>query len=293
MWKYILKVITLALLITTINAVVSLRTGMTWEWQLTDFPIPTLNTTDDIFDVDLFLVTEDEIQTLKSLGKIVICYINAGGYEDWRADAYLYPNNILGKKLDNWSGERWVDIRNITILGTILTARMDLAVAKGCQGIEPDNIDAYEQDTGFHITSETQLAFNLWLVQEAHLRDLSIALKNDLDQIPDLVDYFDFLIVEQCFQFNECYKVTPFIQQNKAVLGVEYYGKTANFCPEANAMNISLMKKNLCLDPWRIDCWSWNGTDVVLDGGWAPNGTLRGLPSVFVLLLLLVLINVI
>ena len=46
-----------------------------------------------------------------------------------------------------------------------------------------------------------------------------------------LVDDFDRALNEQCFQYNECDLLTPFIQAGKAVFGVEYSGDPADFCP--------------------------------------------------------------
>jgi hypothetical protein len=66
-------------------------------------------------------------------------------------------------------------------LGPILFARLDLAVAKGCDGVEPDNVDGYANNTNFPLTVQDQLQFNIWLANEAHARGLSIGLKNDLD----------------------------------------------------------------------------------------------------------------
>ncbi len=39
---------------------------------------------------------------------------------------------------------------------------------------------------------------------------LAVGLKNDLDQLVDLVGDFDFAVNEQCYRFNECNKYTPF-----------------------------------------------------------------------------------
>jgi hypothetical protein len=43
----------------------------------------------------------------------------------------------------------------------------------------------------FPLTYEDQLALNIWLPQEAHKGGLSICLKNDMDQVCDLLPYFD------------------------------------------------------------------------------------------------------
>src|SRR3972149_750836 len=81
----------------------------------------------------------------------------------------------------------------------IMRERFDLCRDKGFDGIEPDNMDGYTNDTGFPLTYEDQLRYNLWLAQEAHARGLSIGLKNDPDQGTDLVHDFAWALSEDCF----------------------------------------------------------------------------------------------
>ena len=57
----------------------------------------------DIYDIDLLDAPSQTIADLQADGKKVICYFSAGTYEDW----------------------------------------CDLAVTKGCDGVEPDNMEAY------------------------------------------------------------------------------------------------------------------------------------------------------
>ena len=106
---------------------------------------------------------------------------------------------MIGKNLDDWEGERWLDIRRLDVLGPIMEARMELCEDKGFDGIEPDNVDGYLNDTGFDLTYEDQLRYNIWLANAAHEHGLSIGLKNDMDQAADLLAYFDWALNEQCF----------------------------------------------------------------------------------------------
>jgi hypothetical protein len=69
-----------------------------------------------------------------------------------------------------------------------------------------------------------------------------------------LLPYFDFSLNEQCFQYHECDKLTPFVDAGKAVFGVEYHLDTADFCPDANAMDFNFLKKKLSLRAWRVAC---------------------------------------
>ena len=81
-----------------------------------------------------------------------------------------------------------------------------------------------------------------------------MGLKNDLEQVSELLGDFDWALNEQCFEYDECDLLDPFVAAGKAVLGVEYTGDPATFCPLANAKGFSWLKKNLDLDAWRIDC---------------------------------------
>ena len=51
---------------------------------------------------------------------------------------------------------------------------------------------------------------------------MSVALKNDPEQARELVGRFDFAVVEQCFQYHECGRFSPFIEAGKAVFEAEY-----------------------------------------------------------------------
>lgn len=223
-----------------------------WQWQLSG----DIDTSFDVemYDIDLFDAPQDVMDELHGDGRIVICYFSAGSYEEWRPDAGDFPDEVLGEPLEDWPGERWLDIRRIDLLGPIMAARMDLAVQKGCDGVEPDNVDGYANESGFSITAEDQLTFNIWLSNEAHQRGLSIGLKNDLDQILDLLPYFDWALNEQCFQYEECELLLPFVDAGKAVFGVEYEGDPAVFCPLANAYNFDWLFKDIDLGPDQIAC---------------------------------------
>ena len=228
------------------------KPGTSWQWQLSG----TIDTSVDaaMYDIDLFDTPQSVIDELHAKGHTVICYFSAGSYEDWRPDKDRYPSEVLGRDLDGWPGEKWVDIRRIDLLGPILADRLELAKTKQCDGVEPDNVDGYANDTGFPLSAADQLAFNRWLAGQAHSRGLSIGLKNDLGQVLDLVADFDWALNEQCFQYDECDLLLPFIQAGKAVFGVEYSGDTADFCPQANANNFDWLKKKIYLDSWRIPC---------------------------------------
>ncbi|GAB4431716.1 MAG: endo alpha-1,4 polygalactosaminidase [Anaerolineae bacterium] len=226
--------------------------GTSWQWQLSG----TIDTSFDVemVDIDLFDAPQSVIDQLHADGRVVICYFSAGSWEDWRDDAGNFPASLLGKPLDGWPDEKWLDIRQLDTLGPLMQARLDVAVQKQCDGVEPDNVDGYSNNSGFPLSAADQLAYNRWLAEQAHSRGLSIGLKNDLDQIPQLVDYFDWALNEQCFEYDECDTLTPFVAAGKAVFGVEYSLAPEAFCAQANALNFDWLKKNLDLDAERIAC---------------------------------------
>jgi hypothetical protein len=228
-----------------------------WQWQLTG----TIDQSVDVpmYDIDLFNVSASEVASLHAKGRKVVCYLSAGTYENWRPDASQFPAAVLGGS-NGWPGEAWLDIRRIDLLGPIMLARMDLCQQKGFDALEPDNIDGYSNTTGFPLTAQDQLNYNIWLANAAHARGLSIGLKNDLGQVQQLLGYFDWALNEQCFEFSECALLKPFTSAGKAVFVVEYNLATSAFCPQAVALSFNAMKKNLNLDAPRTACPSPSGT---------------------------------
>ena len=108
----------------------------------------------DVFDIDLFTNSETVLQTLHKLGKKVICYFSAGSYEPNRPDSSQFKLSDMGKGVDGWPGERWLNISNSNVR-SIMTARIQFAAQKGCDAIDPDNIDGYVSkffllQTNFH-----------------------------------------------------------------------------------------------------------------------------------------------
>jgi hypothetical protein len=217
-----------------------------WQWQLSTLPTAGELLPVGMYDVDGFNADASLITAMHAKNIHAVCYLSLGTYEDWRADASSFPTATLGLG-NGWPGEQWLDIRQISKLGPVMKARFQMCKDKGFDAIEPDNIDGYSNVTGFPLTAADQLAYNEWIATTAHSMGMSVALKNDLDQVGDLVSHFDFALNEQCFEFGECDKLTPFITANKAVFEVEYTLLPTQFCTQANAMDFNSLKKDLDL----------------------------------------------
>ena len=195
-------------------------------------------------------------------GRGVVCYIDAGTWENWRPDAGQFPKSLLGRPDSGWAGERWLDIAHYRgALARIMTARAAMCKRKGFNAVDFDNVDGYGNKTGFPLTAANQLRYDVFLANTTHRLGLSVALKNDLTQIPVLVRYFDFAVDEQCFQFAQCttrqnggFGLDEFTAAGKAVFDVEYALPRAKFCPAARHDHFSALRKHLSLDAWRESC---------------------------------------
>ncbi|HJP77589.1 MAG TPA: endo alpha-1,4 polygalactosaminidase [Pseudonocardiaceae bacterium] len=227
------------------------KPGTQWQWQLTN-PVDT-SVDVPVYDVDSTYTDAATVAALHAKGRKVICYVNTGAWENFRPDENAFPSTVLGSQ-DGWPGEQWLDIRQLAVLQPIMAARFAACKAKGFDGIEADLVDAYTSQTGFPLTAADQLRYNQMLAGLAHGLGLSIGLKNDLGQVPQLVGVFDFAIDEQCFEYSECDQLSPFIKAGKAVFEVEYQLSNDQFCTQAGALGFSAMRKNTALDAPRWPC---------------------------------------
>jgi hypothetical protein len=95
-----------------------------------------------VFDIDLFDNSNHVVEALHRLGKRVICYFSAGSFEPHRPDSGDFKSSDKGAKLDGWPGELWLNISS-TNVRNIMSKRLELASQKGCDAVDPDNMDGY------------------------------------------------------------------------------------------------------------------------------------------------------
>src|SRR5277367_3277599 len=111
----------------------------TFYWQLQgklNMSVPAA-----VYDVDGFETTAAQVAALHAQGKHVVCYIDVGTAEDFRPDYGKFPKSVLGRS-NGWPGEKWLDIRQLSVLEPIMTARFQMCHEKGFDAVEPDNIEA-------------------------------------------------------------------------------------------------------------------------------------------------------
>lgn len=229
-----------------------------FQWILSTALDP--SATASVYDIDGFNSSSADVATLHGLGRRAVCYINTGAYENFRPDASSFPGQVIGNPYAGWPGENWLDIRRIDLLGPIMQARFDMCKTKGFDAIEPDNIDGFQNATGFPLNADDQVVYNTWLASMAHERGMSIALKNDDSQVPQLASLYDFALTEDCWQQGWCAHDAPLRAAGKAVFTVEYTDVTTpatftgTYCPQAKAAGFYAILKNRQLDAWVQTC---------------------------------------
>jgi hypothetical protein len=203
--------------------------------------------------LDLFDTSASTISDFKTKGLKVICYFSAGSSEDWRPDYKSIPQSAMGKKLDDWPGEKWLDIRQGGVLN-VMKKRLALAKEKGCYGVDPDNVDGYGNNTGFSIQKKDSINYLKSLTDEAHRLGLAIGLKNAPEIVSSLASYMDWSVVEECQVYKECSSYSAFVKNNKAVFRIEYKKFNSSWCSTAKKDKMSLIFANYDLDGNHKSC---------------------------------------
>ncbi|KAL1794719.1 hypothetical protein ACET3X_006535 [Alternaria dauci] len=183
-----------------------------------------------VWDIDLFDNPGTTVATLKAASKVVICYFSAGTAEDWRQDYGSFAAADLGKVLPEWPNERWLRTGSQSIRA-LMAKRIKLAADKGCDAIDPDNTDGYQNDNGLNLKNTDAIDYVRWMQQEAAKYNMRIGLKNSLDILKDVSPIIDFAVNEQCAQQGECQVYENFIALNKPVFHIERYITTKTVAP--------------------------------------------------------------
>lgn len=232
----------------------------TWQWQLTG----KINTRYDVkvYDIDLFDTPDAVMAQLHADGRRIVCYFSAGSAEKYRPDYDQFHKSDLGKPLDGYPDERWIDVRSRNVR-RIMLARLDLAQTRGCDGVEPDNVDGYANKNGLGLTPDDQLDYNRFIASESRKRGLAVGLKNDLAQVKTLEPDYDFAVNEQCHQYRECDRLQPFTAARKPVFNAEYKAKYRDnvdgardqLCRDSRAADIRTLVLSIKLnDSYRYSC---------------------------------------
>ena len=169
--------------------------------------------------------------------KKVVCYMEVGAAENYRPDYSSFPAATRGKSVSGWAGERYIDIRDPTVVAIIKT-KIKMCADKGFDAIEPDLDESYGASTGFPLTKAIEESYMTMLADYAHSLGLAMFGKNPDDTgdsyAADMVNVFDAILTEQCNQYGTCSALDAYTGK-KAVFNAEYGLATSKFCPKDNA----------------------------------------------------------
>ncbi|KAE8441934.1 hypothetical protein EG329_004142 [Mollisiaceae sp. DMI_Dod_QoI] len=243
-------------------------TGKFWRpaagtpWQIVlEYALNDTSVNVPVYDIDLFTNPVSTIANLHAMNRSVICYFSAGSYEDFRPDSSNFTKDDYAKPLTGWPGEYWLNT-NSSNVRNIMTARLDLAASKGCDGVDPDNVDGYDNDTGLDLTEETAVDYLTFLAIGAHSRNMSIGLKNAGGIVNATIDMLQWEVNEQCLQYSECDLFQPFLDTGKPIFHIEYpdagslvsTSTVDQICNNTSANGFSTVLKNMDLDNWVESC---------------------------------------
>lgn len=234
--------------------------GTTWQIEL----LYALNNTSpnvSVYDIDLFDNPTSTIADLHAQNSKVICYFSAGSYEPDRPDSGNFSAKDKGKELDGWPGEYWLNTSSANVR-SIMSRRISLAASKGCDGVDPDNIDGYDNKNGLDLTTSDAIDYVTFLANSAHALNMSMGLKNGAAIINETIGLMQWEVNEQCVQYGECDLFRPFIDAGKPVFHIEYPDSApdisattkASICEDSSARGFSTVLKNMDLDDFIDAC---------------------------------------
>ncbi|KXL47965.1 glycoside hydrolase family 114 protein, partial [Acidomyces richmondensis BFW] len=241
--------------------------GTTWDINLSGIFQPPYPANTTALDGDLYANTNASTWTaVRSANYKTICYFSAGSFENWRPDAGEFNKSTdIGAPLDGWNGEWWLNTNSPNVR-RIMLQRLDLAQKQGCDAVDPDNVDAYDNGGGgFNLTAADAVNYVKFLAAEAHARGMGAGLKNAEAIIPHVLADVDFQVNEQCLQYQECGESRPFIDAGKPVFEIEYTKKNSDkpskdsrwvqrICTAPSRNGFSTLIKHMNLGSWGIAC---------------------------------------
>ena len=151
-------------------------------------------------------------------GAYSVCYVNGFQTQPGEADLWLdeHPDLLLrdadGEPLvdPEWPDEMALDVstpeRRAGVLA-VVGPWIDGCAASGFDAVEIDNLDSYTRFEG--LDEDAAVAHAAALADRAHAAGLAIAQKNSAELLDRRDETgFDFALVEQCHEFDECDRFT-------------------------------------------------------------------------------------
>ena len=229
--------------------------GVAWDWQLGDEV--RLHEGMAAYDLDPDGPAAARVRALSAAGVYTICYVSVGTLETYRDDAADFPPEVVGRVYGDWPDEKFLDVRRLDVLLPLMAARFRRCRALGFAAVEPDNIDVFQNDSGFPLSRADGLRYIRALADLAHGMGLEIGQKNVPELTGDLVGTMDFAIAESCWQDGWCAEMAPYVAAGKPVFDAEYADRPIDWgqaCADAARGRISMILKERDLTAPRRGC---------------------------------------
>jgi hypothetical protein len=146
----------------------------------------------------------------------------------WDEDFGSFANYTYGG-IGDWEGEYYVDVSSQAVVD-LMVARIEKGIAGGCDGFDPDNIDAYSQDLTSKdgttkLDESAYVTYLSKLAEPVHAAGKLLGQKNAGELTERLLDggITDFAVLESCLKWDFCADFeSTYGEQGKAVLQIEY-----------------------------------------------------------------------
>jgi hypothetical protein len=223
---------------TTSHARFTPAAGQHWQIQLTgEFDD---SVAANVYDLDPYTTDQATVTDITADGGRAICHLDAGAADMTLPDAASVPAAVLGAT--DGAGRRWLDIRDWDALRPVLSARLELCRVKGFQGVDADQTYGYANESGFDLTSDDQVTYDLRVADLAHSYGLAVGVRTVPSMARRIEPFVDFTVVDGCFTTPDCADYFAFIEADKAVYDVET-GASAAFCTLARVYGFAAIRK--------------------------------------------------
>jgi hypothetical protein len=205
--KFYLPIILIAtvLFATNVEAIWEPAPGLTWDYLLGAEKNVIKASDKNIVTIDL-IEAEEFVPYFHNRGQRVICYFSTNIY--YSAD-YKKAKGGSNSSVDQAFEKSKEKLKS----ETLIKSRMKKAMKYKCDAIEVDCFKNVEKES---------YEFAKWVAKTAHSIGISVGIKDVAKNSIKLEPYFDFVVVENCADFNECYHYTCFTRHDKAVFVVHY-----------------------------------------------------------------------
>lgn len=217
-----------------------------------------------VYDIDGFNNSASDVARIHASGAKAICYVEVGATENYRPDFSSFPQSVLGKEVQRYPDERYLNIHIPAVLD-LIKARILMCHTKGFDAVEPDIDDSYIADTGFSISETNEVQYLSKLSDYTHSLGMAWGLKNGGDGgtpsqfIADMLSHIDFAVIEEPYFLHTISSFSPTLSTaGKALFVAEYTNDTsdaASFCPQALADHANAALFDVDLDgQTRVAC---------------------------------------